>query len=544
MVYCQSENASSERAKALSSMADFYFTAGNYDKAIELEKQAMNMTGVLYGNRSFDYSSLALTIAKYYYSKGRFDLSSSESVKEQSLSEAIKNLRITMDVIKDSMLVNYDKIDSKEKYELWQQVCPLFDRLFPGYVAYYQTDSTTSELYNVVLFSKGITWRNYEEAQKADWREVQRKLKSDEIAIEFISLVDLDEENIQFYALTLKKECKAPHMIKLFDIQQLHDVFKTTPIDERDLEMGKLIWGTLKNDLKGVKNIYFSATHFLHQFPIEFLPIDDNYYYFDFYNFYRLSSTISLVSDRKRYHYNRAVLYGGLDYESQELSNGKSTPKTRAGVEPLDNSKPEIDEISELLKNNGVQCDVYSGLSGTERTLRNLSGQSFDILHLSTHGKYVTFADSLKYISEDDVLLNSYITLSGANMRLKDTSINVKDDGIVSAYDISRMVFKTLDLVCLSVCESALGVYSDDDGMIGLQKGFKLAGANTIIMSLDEVDDEATKNFMVEFYKNLMNGKTKHQSFVDAQKSLRQIENGKFNKPKYWASFIMLDGLN
>ena len=63
-------------------------------------------------------------------------------------------------------------------------------------------------------------------------------------------------------------------------------------------------------------------------------------------------------------------------------------------------------------------------------------------------------------------------------------------------------------------------------------------------MSLDKVDDEATKILMVEFYKNLMNGKTKHQSLRDAQKHLRQVENGKYNDPKYWASFIMLDGLN
>ncbi len=71
-----------------------------------------------------------------------------------------------------------------------------------------------------------------------------------------------------------------------------------------------------------------------------------------------------------------------------------------------------------------------------------------------------------------------------------------------------------------------------------------MAGANTILMSLYKVDDEATKIFMVEFYKNLMSGKTKHQSLKDAQKYLRSVENGKYDDPKYWASFIMLDGLN
>jgi CHAT domain-containing protein len=63
-------------------------------------------------------------------------------------------------------------------------------------------------------------------------------------------------------------------------------------------------------------------------------------------------------------------------------------------------------------------------------------------------------------------------------------------------------------------------------------------------MSYREVDDEATKILMVEFYKNLMSGKTKYQSLKNAQLHLRQVEDGKYNHPRYWASFIMLDGLN
>ena len=89
-----------------------------------------------------------------------------------------------------------------------------------------------------------------------------------------------------------------------------------------------------------------------------------------------------------------------------------------------------------------------------------------------------------------------------------------------------------------------MGEYGIDDSIMGLQRGFKIAGANTILMSIDKVDDEATKILMVEFYRNLMRGNTKHQSLKDAQKHLRQVENGKYDKPEYWASFIMLDGLN
>ena len=60
---------------------------------------------------------------------------------------------------------------------------------------------------------------------------------------------------------------------------------------------------------------------------------------------------------------------------------------------------------------------------------------------------------------------------------------------------------------------------------------------------LNKVDDEATRILMVEFYKNLMSGKTKQQSLKNAQQFLRSVENGKYDNPKYWASFIMLDGI-
>ena len=63
-------------------------------------------------------------------------------------------------------------------------------------------------------------------------------------------------------------------------------------------------------------------------------------------------------------------------------------------------------------------------------------------------------------------------------------------------------------------------------------------------MSLDKVDDEATKILMIEFYRNLMDGKNKLQSLINAQKHLRSVDNGKYDDPKYWGAFIMLDGLN
>ena len=106
-------------------------------------------------------------------------------------------------------------------------------------------------------------------------------------------------------------------------------------------------------------------------------------------------------------------------------------------------------------------------------------------------------------------------------------------------------------LECINKDKGAINVVFNDnrqiddiDGVYGLQRGFKMAGVKTIVMSLWKVSDEATRILMEEFYRNLVAGKKKYQALIDAQRFLRNVENGKYDKPHYWASFIMLDGLN
>ena len=146
---------------------------------------------------------------------------------------------------------------------------------------------------------------------------------------------------------------------------------------------------------------------------------------------------------------------------------------------------------------------------------------------------------------EDVVLSHSFLVMSDGNkLAQREEVFAGTDDGILTAQEISKMNLKGLDLVVLSTCESALGLTTVSDGIFGLQRGFKKAGANTILMSCKKINDEATRILMVEFYKNLISGKSKLQSLKEAQKYLREYDNGKYLDPQYWQSFIMLDGLD
>ena len=110
------------------------------------------------------------------------------------------------------------------------------------------------------------------------------------------------------------------------------------------------------------------------------------------------------------------------------------------------------------------------------------------------------------------------------------------DDGILTAEEIAGLNLSGTDLLVLSACQTGLGEIGGD-GVYGLQRGFKIAGVNTIIMSLWEVSDAATEVLMTKFYSMLTKGKSKREAFDAAVETVKK----EYESPEYWAAFIMLD---
>lgn len=541
-IYGQGADICIDRAISLSRMADFYYTAHNYEKAIEQEKKAFEMKSILYGRHSLEYATSAFNLAKYYYERG-IENESDLNNNMTDFVHATEYVKKSIKIIKDSVISELKNLDYGSRYQLWQNVNTIFDNTYPSYVAKTQNDSTLSDLYNMVLFTKGISWRKDIERNIICWKDIQKALGENDMAIEFISPVTPAGDNMVFYALTIRKDGNSPRMIELFDIIQLQDTLRSCYTKaEKDLKIGRMVWSPLYEELSGINNVYFSASHVLNNLPIEYMPIDGKENYNDKYCMYRLSSTQEIEKRKTRKPYSNAVLYGGLQYEPMDLK--EEYESKRSGFEPLPYSGEEVVEIAKIFEKSKITCKTYTGENGTESSFKSLSGGVIDILHLSTHGMYIANYNVGEYHDGDNALMNSLLVFSGANTRSTSSIESRQRDGIITASDILQLDFSNVDLVTLSACESAMGEYGIDDSILGLQRGFKIAGANTILMSIDKVDDEATKILMVEFYKNLMSGKTKHQSLKDAQKHLREVENGKYDKPECWASFIMLDGLN
>lgn len=493
--------------------------------------------------------------------------------------KAEEYLSRALDCYQDTINKNLINMTNEQKQRLWD----LYEYPFLKYRDIIVKNEWNaffySKLLNYTLFSKGLLldsdmskYKQLYKGMTVDWKEIQRKLSSKDIAIEFITTKD--SINLTYYALIIDKNCKYPNLIFLFNQS---DYFFQNIIQNNtkaDLEIiGDLVWKPILNQYNQVENVYFSPDGILNVLPVEYSKVEGIGEITEHYNLYRLSSTKEIVFHNKELSKNNAVLYGGLDYDmlAKESSNYKEEGKeysllrsinARGGFDPLLSTLEEVNEISDILKKDNVSTTLYTGEYGTEDSFKNLSGKDINLLHLSTHGMYVgpniveqkrkeNNFDFLELITnekdpvkEDIVLTHSFLVMSGGNkLSHREKNESGMNDGILTAFEISQTDLSKVDLVVLSACETGLGDV-DNGGVYGLQRGFKKSGANTILMSLDKVDDEATKILMVEFYKNLMSGKSKHQSLKDAQKHLRQVDNGKYDKPEYWASFIMLDGFN
>ena len=183
-----------------------------------------------------------------------------------------------------------------------------------------------------------------------------------------------------------------------------------------------------------------------------------------------------------------------------------------------------------------TKCTVITGNEATENSFKQLSGRKAQLIHIATHGVFEKREEK-----PSDILSMCGLCFTGANSVLNEDFFDSSIDGILTAKEISDMDLNGLELIVLSACETGLGDISYD-GVLGLQRGLKKAGAKAILMSLWKVDDEATCLLMTEFYRNWVGGMKKTEALEKAKKKAREIP--KWSAPYYWSSFILLDSIN
>lgn len=414
------------------------------------------------------------------------------------------------------------------------------------------------------LVQKSHEFGDYTDKMRIKWVDVQSNMLANDIAIEFIDFPTGQDSTI-YAALILRKDWTQPKMITLFEEKQLSSIFSDIPSknysEDLGLKISDLVWGKLLPFFNTHDNIYFSPTNFLYKLAIESLPMKDSLRINEKFNLFRVSSTKQLCFHREKKAIISTVLYGGLQYSLKDSTLIQESRKYKQGIrgerfisgtkkawEELSETKVEVDTINRLLQNNHVATVLYSGPRGNEESFKHLSGCDFNIIHIATHGFFYALEnnqnikDFKKYdfqVKMENSLTRSGLILAGANTAWCGEPLPEDvEDGVLTAQDVASLNLRKTDIVILSACVTGLGEITSD-GVFGLQRAFKKAGVQTLVMSLWYVNDEATSIFMTSFYKELLNGNDKRMAFVKAQQTVRNID--KYNSPEYWAAFIMLD---
>lgn len=190
---------------------------------------------------------------------------------------------------------------------------------------------------------------------------------------------------------------------------------------------------------------------------------------------------------------------------------------------------------------------VLTGASATEGAVKGLARPR--ILHIATHGFFLPAASAPQQAQArhgldavdraavaasevDSALLRSGLAFAGANLRESGG-----DDGVLTAAEVTGLDLSGTQLVVLSACDTGVGEPSHGEGVQGLRRALVIAGAETQVMSLWRVGDQATRHLMTAYYDRLVSGRARGDALREAQLSLKGQPDTAH--PYYWAAFIV-----
>lgn len=434
-------------------------------------------------------------------------------------------------------------------------------------------------LYNLALFSKGylIAYEKDKNIPKTDWKQVRKQLNSNDCAIEFVQYFGRDDEQ-RMGCLVLRHNSSRPQFIDLFATDSLLDLPLTRTqtvgsamADERpamkdtlynDKRLAHLMWTTQLMDAIGnADKVFFAADGMLHQWAIEYLMPDAQKVC------YRLSSTRNIQKKRKPIKLERALICGGITYgeditpteRNNDIVAYRFLSSSVPHIGELPDAQKEVDSIYTVRAN--PLDTLLTGKEATDENFIRLVNSNYDLIHISTHGFFggrIGIYNDIKPLYNDNSMSRSGLIFAGASSTLSDKDFD-EDlfDGILSAEELSRLNLSQTKLVVLSACETGLG-HLTADGVYGVQRALKIAGAQAMIVSLWRVNDTSCSMLMRYFYEALQQPSADiHSAFLYARERLMKEERPyfrfdvptfsivkdtiRYDTPRHTNPFILID---
>lgn len=406
------------------------------------------------------------------------------------------------------------------------------------------------------------------------------------MAIDFLLVPEKDENGRRqsvYYAAVVIPRHPYPHFVRLATAEELADVLAADVVPNsfnyitetsESQYLYQLVWEPLLPFIKEAKHLHLCPTGILSRIAFGTLQTGDITHKrimdkWSIHYYGALRDLLHLKADNGPSSSASAILVGGVKFDltSEELNSILSNRAIKeVPVDPtsikagsrgedfnyLGGTLKEVKAISQLFPNDWV-VKLLSGVRATEENLTEVANEAPDILHIATHGYFFpTPPESSKKRGarknakgiEDNIaassnpLLRSGLALTGINRVWKGgPSIEGLEDGILTALEVANLDLFNTKLVVLSACETGRGDINNTEGILGLRRAFKIAGAQQLIISLWKVPDAQTAELMQLFYARYLAGNSAHAAFEFAQKEMSK----RYNNPYYWAAFLLIE---
>lgn len=212
----------------------------------------------------------------------------------------------------------------------------------------------------------------------------------------------------------------------------------------------------------------------------------------------------------------RLLALGDPQYEGADTAERIGTLISAGELGAIPHTRAEVATVRNLFGRSSAT--VLLGPRATEDALKAQQLARYSVLHLAAHG-----------VIDASMASRSALILG--------RSPGSEEDGILQVSEVLRLPLNA-NLVTLSACQSALGKLITGEGMVGLTRAFLYAGADTIVATLWNVNDEASAQFMAVFYGLLKEGHSKSEALRRAKISLRQ--DRQLSHPYFWAPYVLI----
>lgn len=317
-------------------------------------------------------------------------------------------------------------------------------------------------------------------------------------------------------------------------------------------DLYQTLFGPFETEIADLKTLFIAPDGFLHLAPLTRLILPNGKYWIQRQAIHRLQTGRDLLRQPLRNSSDRMLALGGVDFHQyaevvdrkpEETRNrfadvNRQTAEEIEFFKPLTASGEEADEIALLYRlNRKAPAEVWPGLEASEQRLKSLKFAP-KVLHLATHGFYLRD----RPLGVERPLVMSGLSLAGANQGLRGKVGRDDEDGILYSLEVLGLNLHGTELLSLSACDTGRGVVDYAEGVYGLVRAFRIAGARRVLMTLWSVGDRHAKDFMVQFYERWL-----QQPVSDPARALRETylayidhPQPELRDPRVWAPYVLV----